>query len=211
MKETKIWYEPLDKAQRLAQLDLTEDELLQAVNQGQFAAANCTENNPPLQRSIVAWGDTIRALREIKIPQGWLRHDEQHQQPLVLNPPKNMAITTAAGDEYTGIRDKMPSTKSGKGPMTESAIKSNALKNTLFGDIRKKTRETWILLFCRDEQTLEIRSELSLPVKMNSEKQVDDWLERIILSVIPFSAVPDKASDNQPQEPDIDIKIKRRA
>jgi hypothetical protein len=211
MKETKIWQEPLDKAQRLAQLDLAEDELLQAVQMGQFAAANCTENNPTLQAPIMAWGDTIRALRDTKIPQGgWLRHDEQHLQPLVLNSKKNIAITAAAGDEYTGT-NRTPSTKSSKGSLTESAIKSNALKNTLFGDIRKKTRETWILLFFRDKQTFEIRSELSLPVKMNAEKQVDDWLERIILAAIPFSQVPEKASDNQPQAPDIDIKIKRRA
>lgn len=211
MEGAKVLAEPIDKARRLHQLGLTEEELLIAVQQGQAASANCTENNPPLQKAIDAWGETIRALREVKVPQGWKRHDEAHQQPLVLNPKGSMAITVAAGDEYTGLKGRNPATKSSKGSLTESAIKSNSLKYTLWGDIRKPdTRETWILLFHRDKETLEIRSELSLPVKMNAERQVDEWLERIVLSVIAFSGKTTKAVD-EPKTPDIDIEVKRRA
>lgn len=212
MRETKIWQEPMDRSRRLRQLDLIEEELLLAAEQGQAAAANCTDNNPPLQRSIDAWGETIRSLRESKIPQGWKRHDEAHQQPLVLNPRTNMAITAAAGDEYTGVKDRNPATKSSKGSLTESAIKSNSLKYTLWGDIRKPdARETWILLFHRDKETLTIRAELSLPVDMNNEKQVDQWLERIILSEIPFDGTRNRVPSDQPQTPEIDIQVKRRA
>lgn len=209
---TTVWHEPISKAQRLHQLGLTEAEPLTAVEHGQAAAANCTENNPCLQRSIDAWGETIRALREIKIPQGWHRYDEQHQQPLVLNPKGDIAITAASGDEYTGIEDRNPATKSSKGLLTQLAVKSNSMKYTLFGDIRKPdTRETWILLFYRDQDTLEIRSELSLPVKMNAEKQVDHWLERIILSPIPFNGTTETLSGDQPKVPEINIQVKRRA
>lgn len=212
MSQAKIWAEPLDRAQRLRQLGLADEELTAAVEVGQFSAANCTANNPSLQKAIVAWGDTIRALREVKIPQGWQRYDEAHQQPLVLNPKGTLAITAAAGDEYTGIKERNPATKSSKGSLTESAIKSNSLKYTLWGDIRKpNTRETWILLYYRDKVTLEIRSELSLPVDMNSEKQVDRWSERIILSVIPYSGIPTRVPGDQPKTPDIDIQIRRRA
>jgi len=212
MNNTKILHRQIERSQRLTELDLTEQELLLAVEQGQAAAANCTENNPPLQRSIVAWGESIRSLRESKIPKGWKRYDEAHQQPLVLNPKANMAITAAAGDEHTGVKDRNPATKSGKGSLTESAIKSNSLKYTLWGDIRKPdTRETWILLFHRDRETLEIRSELSLPVKMNNEKQVDQWLERIILSSIPFSGTPAKVFDEQAKTPEVHVEVKRRA
>jgi hypothetical protein len=212
MNQTKVWHVQMGRAQRLHQLGLTEAELLTAVEHGQAAAANCTENNPCLQRSIDAWGGTIRSLREIKILRGWTRHDEKHQQPLVLNPKGDMAITTAAGDEYTGNKDRNPATKSSKGLLTELAVKSNSLKYTMFGDIRKpNTRETWILLFYRDQDTLEIRSELSLPVDMNAEKQVDHWLERIILSTIPFNGTRETLSDDKPQSPEIDVQVKRRA
>lgn len=211
MIETKLWDEPLSKAQRLHQLGLAETELLTAVQHGQAAAANCTENNPPLQRPIDAWGGTIRSLREVKIPQGWHRHDERHQQPLVLNPNADMAITAAAGDEYTGIKERVPATKSGKGLLTQIAVKSNRLKHTMFGDIRPDTRDTWILLFYRDKDTLEIRSELSLPLDMNSEKQVDQWLERIILSRIPLDGMAETVSENHPKIPEIDVQVKRRA
>lgn len=212
MIQTKVWHEPISKAQRLHQLGLAETELLTAVEHGQAASANCTENNPCLQRSIDAWGGTTRSLREIKIPQGWKRYDEQHQQPLILNPKGDMAITVAAGDEYTGIKERNPATKSSKGLLTQLAVKSNSMKYTMFGDIRKpNTRETWILLFCRDQNTLEIRSELSLPVEMNAEKQVDHWLERIILSTIPFSGATEVLSDDQPKIPEIDVQVKRRA
>lgn len=112
-----------------------------------------------------------------------------------------------------------PCTKSAKGPHTESAITNNTLAHTLYGDIRSEnrknldTRVTWILLFHlhrNADETFEIRCELSLPLKMNAEGQVDEWLERIILGPIPFGGGSVKLPIDNPQTPDIDINVTRR-
>lgn len=209
MLNTKVLTGPIEPHRRLNQLGLTESVLRLAVEQGQAAAANCTQNNPPLQRAIVAWGETIRSLRDSLMPEGWKRLDTGNQ-PFVLNEKLNLALTVATGDENAGLKDKNPSTKCSKGPLTESAVKSNALKFSLFGDIRKAdARETWILLFHRDEQTLEIRAELSLPYNMNTDKEVDQWIERIILASIPFGGSP-KGEAQPSQSPNPDIEVKRR-
>ena len=43
------------------------------------------------------------------------------------------------------------------------------------------SRQTWILLYYSDNQSGELRVEMSLPVGMNQEGYVDEWQERIIL------------------------------
>lgn len=216
MNNTKVWSDPIGRPSRLKQLGLTEAVLRLAVEEGQSAWANCTINHPPLHRGIVAWGEPIRSLRENLIPLGWKRYDAGNQ-PFVMNQAGNLAITVATGDENTGREDRNPCTKSSKGPYTESAITNNALAYTLFGDIRtaeRKTidaRVTWVLLFHRDEETLEVRCEISLPSRMNEDGQVDEWLERVILGPIPFGGGSVRVSNEPPpQTPDIEINIKRR-
>lgn len=212
MNKAKVWSDPIGRPSRLQKLGITEAILLLAVEQGQAAFANCTTNHPALYRGIVQWGEAVRSLRESLIPLGWRRYDECNL-PFVLNEAGTLAITVATGDEYTGLGDKTPSTKSSKGPYTESAITNNALKNTLFGDIRRVTepRETWILLFHRDEHTSEIRAELSLPSNMNDEGQIDEWLERIVLGPIPFGGASVRISSEPPQTtPNIEIDVRRR-
>jgi len=217
MNQTQVWDDPIDTPRRLKELRLTEDILLLAVQQGQAASANCTTNHPALYRGIVPWGETMRSLRESLIPESWKCLDENNQ-PYVVNKVGTLAITVATGDEDVGCKGKNPSTKSSKGPQTEIAIANNSLANTLYGDIRTPERKkvesrlTWVLLFYRDEEKSETRCELSLPSRMNSDKQIDEWTERIILRPIPFSGSSIKISDEPaPQMPEIKIDIKRRA
>jgi len=217
MNQTKVWDDPIGSPRHLKELGLSQEILLLAVERGQAAYANCTANHPALYRGIVAWGETMCSLRESLIPEGWKRLDETNQ-PFVVNKGGTLAITVATGDENVGYKDKNPSTKSSKGPQTEIVVANNALANTLFGDIRTpeskkiEARFTWVLLFHRDEEKSETRCELSLPRKMNSDKQIDEWIERIILRAIPFSGSSVRISDEPaPQMPEIKIDIKRRA
>lgn len=217
MNEPKVWADPVGTPQRLSQLRLTEAILLLAVEKGQTAWATCTKNHPPLQRGIMAWGEPICSLRESLIPEGWKRHDEGNQ-PFVINSDDSLAITVATGDEHTGYKDQNPSTKSSKGPQTEIVVTKNALAKSLFGDIRSErqrkigTRQTWILLFYRDEEKSETRCELSLPSNITEEGYIDEWSERIILGTLPFGGGASvRIIDDSPLTPDINIAIKRRA
>lgn len=215
MKKTQIWADSIRTPQRLSQLGLTEGILWLAVEQGQAAWASCTKNHPPLQRGIMAWGEPICSLRESLIPEGWKRYDEANQ-PFVINSDGSVAITVATGDENTGDKERNPSTKSSKGPQTEIVVTNNALAKSLFGDIRSErqkkvgARQTWLLLFCRDEEKSESRCELSLPSNITDDGYIDEWSERIILGARPFGGASIKISNDSPQ-PDIDIAINRRA
>jgi hypothetical protein len=70
-------------------------------------------------------------------------------------------------------------------------------------------RTTWILLVHRSQG--EVRCELSLPTSMGPDGRVDGWQERIILGSIPTDPdLLEVASPTPPQQPDIDIAVKRR-
>jgi hypothetical protein len=217
MNQTKVVFDPIERPSLLKQLGLTEGVLQLAATKGQSSWANLTMNHPALYRGMVPWGETMASLCDSLIPSGWQRGD-QGGQPFILNPNLNVAITVATGDQNTGLKDRNPSTKSSKGTNTKFAIANNELAHTLFGDIRSEnrknleTRVTWIFLFHlhRDEDVSEIYCELSLPLKMNKDGQVDQWLTRIILCAIPFGGNTVKVSSDPPQTPIIEIDVTRR-
>ncbi len=148
------------------------------------------------------------------LPRGWKRVDEGNL-PLTVNKAGTVAITVSTGDEDTGRVDGNPCTKSSKGPRTADAVADNNLRYTLFGDIRKVSskvagRLTYILLFHRDVEAREIRSELSSPVKINEDGRVDGWWDRIVLGSVPFGGDRVSTAD-VPQTPIFDVEVKRRS
>jgi hypothetical protein len=100
------------------------------------------------------------------------------------------------------------------------AVADNEAQYKLFPDMRLTptdlkaigARETWILLFYRDHETREVRSELSRPINVNMEGKVDGWAERIILKSRPIGGdVLEIPNDETPQTPEIKVNINRRA
>ena len=204
---------------RLAQLGLKHTPIVEAVKRGYVAFISSTPNDPPLFPGFAAWAMVVRALREYLLPEGWQRSDENNYS-LVVNSAGTVAIAVATGDDGTGDADEHPTTKSSKGPSTVEAVVSNQLKLDLGYEppelpqparpAAKEQRETWLLLVHRAQG--EVRCELSLPTSMGSDGRVDGWQERIILSAIPTD--PDifgVATPSPPDQPDIDVAVKRRA
>jgi hypothetical protein len=216
--KTKLYVGMIETPSRLAELGLEEEWLIHAVQHGQAAWANCTPNHPPLYRGISAWAETISALREALLPKAWRRSDNGNL-PLTINELGTIAIIVSTGDEATGKRDGIPSTKSSKGPRTADAVTINAAQASLF-EIRLRPEDledqrgmmTWILLFHRDVETHEVRCELSRPIEMNADGYVDGWAERIVLNSIPLGSDSVKIpTGNAPQTPSINIEVKKRA
>lgn len=213
-----IYVDSWDVNRRLAELGIEEEDLLQAAERGFTAWASCTANHPPAIPGLFAWGETVCALRERLIPQGWERKDEQNW-PLVVNRGDAIALSVATGNEDTGRKDKDPVTASAKGPRTISAILANQ-NLPLFAEmlpsaesLKETGRATWLLLVYRDSDAREMRCELSRPIGMDSDGRVDGWAERIILSPRPFDGIEDTlvGGGNGPQSPEITLEIKRRA
>jgi len=204
-----------DARRRLGELGLDSETLLDVARRGMAAAANCTPNHPAVLPGILGWGETVCALRDCLIPQGWRRLDEGNL-PLTVNEAETVAVTVATGDEDTGRPEGNPCTKSKKGPRVAIAIAINQLQLFPFpvhlrpDDV--SGRATWLLLIHRDQAARELRAELSRPVNIGQDGRVDSWSERILLGATPFdekfNASP--ASPDTPS-PDIVVEIKRRA
>jgi hypothetical protein len=203
----------------LAQLRLKEEWLQNAVQVGQLQRANCTPHHPLSFPALSAWAETIKTLRDILVPEGWLC-DNPRGLPIVFLHKSKIAITVATGDEATGRKEFEPCTKCPKGPQTKSLISNNQLKlfpnDELVRAFQQNSAKTgymtWLLLIHSDSQVREVRCELSLPVGMNEEGRVDGWEERIILGSTPFDADELKVPiDETPQSPNIIVNVKRRA
>jgi hypothetical protein len=213
--QTLLHAEPAAVAEALARLELTEQPLLTAAMQGYLARTNCTANHPPLFPSFVAWGETVRALREQLAPAGWVRNDEKNYSRAV-HPDGHIAIAVATGNEATGMSSESPATKSAKGPSTVEALEVNRLQAWLPGmeppqesadEEDRQPVTTWMLLVHHAED--EIRAELSLPFDIGIDGRISIWQERILLRAMPLD--PERLAVVPPTQPDIDVVVRRKA
>lgn len=213
--QTMLYADPDATAIALSRLSLSEGPLLAAAMQGYLARIDCTANHPPLFPSFVAWGETVRALREQLAPAGWVRNDEKNYSR-VIHPQGRIAIAVATGDEATGVAILAPSTKSAKGPSTAEALEVNRAQAWLPGmqpsemtqkDDDKPSITTWVLLIHHAGD--EIRAELSLPYDTGADGRITVWQERILLRTLPLD--PEAVSAVPPTQPDIDVVVRRKA
>jgi hypothetical protein len=219
-KPALIHSEPWDVNKRLAELGLDEDTLIRSAERGLAAYLSCTKNHPPAIPGIWAWAETICALGEYYRPLDWERVDEANW-PLLVNKLRTIAVSVATGNQDTGTNgDRDPLTASAKGPRTVGAIAVNRRQLDLFEEVlpplealNSPSRETWLLLICRDLEKREMRCELSRPVSLDLKGRINLWAERIILKPRSFDGIGDAliGGGNGPQSPEITVEIKRRA
>lgn len=210
--QVAIWTDPEDVDAALARLGLTVAPLLKAVLAGHLARINCTENDAPNVPGIMQWNGTLRTLREELVLTAWTRCNAGGFAR-TISPTGSVAIAVASGNENTGIRKAIPTTRSAKGPNTAAAVQTNAAQLDLFAEVipteplEEAERVTWFLLFHNDGS--ELRAELSLPVTMGEDDRIGLWRERIILPAQPLDTgftLPEPDFG-----PDLDIDVQRRA
>ncbi|PPD43866.1 MAG: hypothetical protein CTY16_12790 [Methylobacter sp.] len=210
-----IYTENFDIQVRLAQLNLTESALIEAVKIGQLARTKLTSNHPRIFHGYSAWAETVARLREVLLPLGWEKSDKGNYE-LVTNELLELAIAVATGNEFTGFPHATPSNKCPKGMNTIEAINTNNQMDLiqefvelipLESSVNKDSYSTWILLyhFAKDE----IRCELSLPSEIDTDGRIIGWKERIILNSIPLGETPIEVRPTENQ--DINIEIRRKA
>jgi hypothetical protein len=210
--ERQVYGDAVEVAGRLHDLGVSQSVLQEALQTGLRHAFACTRHDPPSLPGILAWGKTVRHLRDRLVPAGW-EISNASNYATVIHPGGGFAIAVAAGNVHTGVGDANPSTRAEKGPATRSAVQENQLT---FFDVRESFppprrepgKQTWLLLHYADEEAGEIRAELSLPADMTDDGYVADWRERIILEPVPFgqATLPREGGDSG----EIDIEIEPR-
>lgn len=217
----RVLIEPWDVNRRLADLGVTSEILIKAVEASQAARAACTENDAPTFPGLTAWNAAVRSMREDLVLEGWRRFNDANQ-PLVVRPDNALALTCTSADWNTGREGIVdPKTNCCKGPRTLEKVELNGW---LFAELAQdeaakveagnlRRANTWMLLIHHDKVLGQVRSELSRPVEADPNGIIVGWSERIILppfEIEPeFNALPDDGSGSDGGE--IDIDIKRRA
>ena len=212
MQTAKIVHAPADVATRLAELGLKEELLREALRQANLYRVRTTSHHPRLYRYQVMTAETIAALRDLLVPEGWQKLDEG-QYELTVNPVGTMAIAVASGDDNVAQIERTPSNKSPKGRHTIAAVQSNH-QTDMFADLlpvkeldTEVTRNTWVLLHLVKKDG--IYSELSRPTEISDDGMIARWSERILLDQIELDGDPIQIAP--PDQPDIDIFISKKS
>lgn len=194
-------------------------EWLSEICQRALAAFNqATPNDAANAAGSYAYLAAVRAKRDILCPEGWEKKPYGNLE-ITRNPRDNTGIIVSSGDRYTGIKDKIPSTKNNKGSQTQMLVCQNHVQLKFWDEPKideNKENElgpTWILLYHIDKTNSELRMELSLPIEMNTDElKVTGWDKRIILPSINFDDLSDRFENNSESEHDFEseIKISRR-
>jgi hypothetical protein len=188
------------------------------VKIGLAEASRTTLNDPVTAHGYTMWHWSVRHIREeLTRDPAWERRD-QRAFPTVARKGSAFAIGVSSGDSGVGRVEQTPHTRNPKGSEVEALISRNqlrlfdALDESKIDDTTRATlgsliEQTWLLLYCVDQETQEIRLELSLPIRMEKNGPITSWQERIILA--PVSTKPaDEAP--VPQE-DYEAPVRRRS
>lgn len=212
MQNAKIVHVPSNVAARLAELGLKEELLWEALRQANLYRVRTTDHHPRLYRYQVMTAETIAALRDLLVPEGWQKLDEG-QYELTLHPNGMMAIAVASGDDNVAQVERTPSNKSPKGRHTVAAVASNRQAD-MFADLLPVKegdtgilRDTWVLLHRVTKDG--IHSELSRPTEISDDGMIASWSERILLGKIELDGDPVQIV--APDQPDIDIFISKKS
>lgn len=176
-----------------------------------------TENDAICAGGSYAYFAAVRAMRDVLGPNGWIKEREQNLE-LTVNKKTGIRLVVSSGNKDVGIEHGFPKTRNEKGGQTQKFVENNNTQQQLDLPLtipRKKIEQsddinpTWMLLHYIDNVKNEMRSELSIPLEMDSRERVSKWGSRILLPSIKLDSVinQENAFDGEPR---LDIKIERR-
>ena len=180
----KVHSIPREVETRLAELDLQSSQLCDVLRHIALVMNTFGENHPSWGPGITTASEAVATLRSILQNDGWTREEEKGFA-LTVHPTGRLAVNIAKGDEDVGVEEGNPSTVSDKGVCTVQAIAKNQLSfpfgySTKLREVGQ--RPTWYLLYCQKKDGL--YGELSLPIGLSDKKQINKWIERIILPIM---------------------------
>ena len=220
---SRILVDPVAVRNRLDEMGLTYDELIEVVGAMVGERALCTDNDPPGARGWASWRMGIRRLRELLCrKEGWVK-DDTDQVSSVLNQDRALRITVSNTDENTGIEDLIlhPRNRTEKGIVTTRIVRQNQYSFMAILDGSMDVVQfpqattsvpviTWYLCLYNEGDV--VRAELSCPDDLENGFFAG-FLERIILLGLetPDKDAPRRYGDNDGEDgPDVPVKRRTR-
>lgn len=121
----RIRIEPFDVANRLEELGLSRDGLLEVLQSIFGEYGYCNENDPGGTKgwTVYRWG--VRGLREQYRSKGWVP-DNTGNLETIVNHDLKIRVAVLNTDDHICDRDRVPRNSTEKGPNSERAALANA-------------------------------------------------------------------------------------
>lgn len=192
-------------------LTLPEDQLVEVIQASVIAYGGCTDNDPPAARGWDSWRWGVRRLREVLVPEGWIK-DDTGGLSTVVNHKRRIRIACVRTDDATGIPgERDPQNRSPKGALNERATTVNQLSLSGADEWPKpegQVDEYETRYLCIYIEGDVVRAEFSR-FDGFEDGHLTDCYERIMLLGV-GDWEPLDFSDDSDLEPDLDIDIRRK-
>ena len=201
-----------DVEQRLRELGLDREGLIDVVRASVAFRAGCTDNDPANAGGWEAYRGAVRRSREIYRTQGWEKERRDNVE-LIRHPGLKLRVGYLATCAHTCDPIVQPSNRYPKGPAQQRAASANGQMD-LFPDTLEDAdgephdgSSTW-LLCVHDDGMGRVMAELSRPIAFDGN-HVSAFSERIFL-VQPgeWDAIAIAADDDG--DDDIEVPVRRR-
>lgn len=209
--------EAWDINQRLTELDLTKDILLDIVRACVAGRNGCTENDPSNAPGYETWRYGIRRAREILRSQGWEK-DESGNYPAVVNHKRRFRLVVMNTDGGTGLPISVPQNRCKKGKNSERAAHAN--QHSLFGSDempvpspkeavpKLKGYTTWHLCVFIEGDT--VRADFCLLSKFKSGFFTGFYEKIIIVGNDEWKSLQVFNAPEDDDGPEFDVEVKRK-
>ena len=114
---------PIEVINRLTDLGLKREDLIEVIERMVSARNSCTANHPPGSAGWMAWSEGTCRLRDVFLPLGWEKCEDYHISSVWDR--KQMQIAVSNTDDGTGLENRQPQQRSKKGAGTDRIVASN--------------------------------------------------------------------------------------
>lgn len=166
--------------QKLDEIRITEEILLEAVMAGLLGRLNSTNFDTKNRPGYIQWNDTNSKLRFLTHNKGWDVYQEEGIEG-IISYDKKIRIIPSSGNAATGNPNQPSSNKNPKGERGIKVMEPSSQGNLFTGypEAEEEHIKTYVLLYYSNND--ELRAELSEPNSINTNGKITSWKERLIL------------------------------
>lgn len=200
--------DPVQVSNRLEQLGVSKDDLLQVVQAAVGARGNATPFHPKFTPGMFAYIEGTYRLRSELASKGWVPYVSRDNIESVFNEDTSIKIIYQNAD-LAGhpVADPISTSKKGVGSARVVAMGQGELFPELSAELpAEMLAEVWYLFV--QAEGLDVRAELSCPISIKDDR-FQGFRERIVLVQEGEWDTPDLSDDEQ--QPELEVNVSRKS